>query len=146
VVWLRGEHEITTTAALSETLARAMAGDADVVVDLSDVQFLDAATIGVLVRARNLLLPRSRSLSLRAPAEGPRRVLAVCGLARLIESGPPGSGAAGALGSWVAVPASDRAGPGPGPAECDPAVARTTAASGDSRHGDEATAAPPTGH
>jgi hypothetical protein len=41
VVWLRGEHDVSTVAALSETMARAIAlDDADVVVDLSDVQFM----------------------------------------------------------------------------------------------------------
>ena len=56
VVWLRGEHDVSTVAALSETLARAIAlDDADLVVDLSDVQFMGAATVGVIVRARELL-------------------------------------------------------------------------------------------
>jgi anti-anti-sigma factor len=50
VVWLRGEHDIATTVELSETLVRAIAiDDADLVVDLSEVQFIDASTIGVIV-------------------------------------------------------------------------------------------------
>jgi anti-anti-sigma factor len=55
-VWLRGEHDDSTVAALSETMARAIArDDADLVVDLSEVQFMGAATVGVIVRAQELL-------------------------------------------------------------------------------------------
>lgn len=49
VVWLRGEHDTSTVAALSETMARAMAlDDSDLVLDLSEVQFMSAATVGVI--------------------------------------------------------------------------------------------------
>ena len=42
VVWLQGEHDISTTVALADTLARAIAlDDADLVVDLSEVQFME---------------------------------------------------------------------------------------------------------
>jgi anti-anti-sigma factor len=52
VVWLRGEHDVSTVSALSQTMARAIAlDDGDLVVDLSGVQFMDAATVGVIVRA-----------------------------------------------------------------------------------------------
>lgn len=89
VVWLCGEHDIATEAELSEALAGAIASDdADLVVDLSEVQFIDASTIRVIIRARNYLRHRSRSLVLRSPAEGARRVLDVCGLVDLIESRP----------------------------------------------------------
>ena len=129
VVWLRGEHDIATTAESSEALAWAIAmGDADLVVDLSEVQFMDASTIGVIVKARNFLLTRSRSLSLRAPtrcvAPGARRG----GLAELIDSGVVEIRDRGPLGSWVAVPASDRADHRAGGA--GPAVGQTMAAPG----------------
>ena len=110
VVWVRGEHDIATTTELLETLAQAIASDdADLVVDLSEVQFMDCSTIGVILRTRNVLLANSRRLSLRAPARRARRVLDVCGLTELIDSAPQRSETGDALGSWVAVPASDRA-------------------------------------
>ena len=115
VVWLRGEHDISTVAVLAEIMARAIArDDADLVVDLSEVQFMGAATVGVLVRARELLEPRSRSLTLRSPSRCARRMLDLCGHADLRgtrrgDATPPMAGAAGALGTWVAVPATDRA-------------------------------------
>ena len=113
VVWLRGEHDVSTVAALSETMARAIAHDgADLVVDLSEVQFMGAATVGVIVRARELLRLRSRSLVLRSPSRCARRVLDLCGQSYLLDprhvDATPIAGGAPALGTWVAVPATDR--------------------------------------
>lgn len=121
IVWLRGEHDVSTLAALSDTLSRAVAlGDTALVVDLSGVQFMSAATVGVLVRTRELLRLRSRSLTLRAPSTYARRVFEICGLADLLD--PPGpqparnqgaKSSAAALSSWVAVrpePRFDRQG------------------------------------
>jgi anti-anti-sigma factor len=113
VVWLRGEHDVSTQVALSETMAGAFAlDDADVVIDLSGVEFMGAATVGVIVRAGEFLRLRSRCLVLRAPSTCARRILDLCGLAGLLEPRPVDvtrvMGTAGALGTWVAVPATDR--------------------------------------
>jgi anti-anti-sigma factor len=113
VVWLRGEHDVSTVAALAETLAGAMAlDDCDLVVDLSEVQFMGAATIGVLVRARELLQSRSRSLVLRSPSRCARRILDLCDQGDLLEpsraDAATATGTAGALGTWVTVPTADR--------------------------------------
>jgi anti-anti-sigma factor len=113
VVWLRGEHDVSTVAALSETMARAIAlDDADVVVDLSEVQFMGAATVRVIIRAREILRLQSRTLVLRSPSECARRIFDLCGHADLLDPRPvdatPPTGTAGALGTWVAVPATDR--------------------------------------
>jgi anti-anti-sigma factor len=86
VVWLRGEHDLSTVGPLSEILARAIAsGHGDLVVDLSEVQFMAAATVGVLRRARQLLGVQSRSLALRSPSRRARRVIELCGDADLIQ-------------------------------------------------------------
>jgi hypothetical protein len=71
---------------------------------------MSAATIGVFVRARTLLRARSRSLVVRSPSRCARRLLDLCGLADLIDPRPvdtPATGAVGAQGTWVTVPASD---------------------------------------
>lgn len=95
VVWLSGEHDLSTVAALSETLARAIAlDDADVVLDLRGVRFMGAATIEIIVRAKGLLDLRSRALTLRSPSESAQRVVDLCGLADLLD---PSSGDALAL-------------------------------------------------
>jgi anti-anti-sigma factor len=84
-VCLRGEHDLSTVAELSATLAQAMApGDTDLVVDLSRVELMTAATVGVLVRARELLGSRSRSLELRSPSRRARRVLELSDLRDLL--------------------------------------------------------------
>jgi anti-anti-sigma factor len=112
VVWVRGEHDISTTPALSDTIARAIALDEpDVLVDLSEVQFMSAATVGVLIRARELLDRQSRTLTLRAPSACVLRVLEVCGLSGIFRAAESDQRAApkkvpSALGSWVEVPVS----------------------------------------
>lgn len=119
VVWVRGEQDAATAGALWVNLAEATRlGDADVVVDLSGVTFMDASTIGALVRAGNALGGLSRCLSVRAPSPRARRVLDLCELEGLIDERPASpptptpmaamSSTASALGSWVEVPARDR--------------------------------------
>ena len=88
-VWLGGKQDFSTVAELSDTLARAIAvDDVDLVVDLSEVQFMGAAAVGVLIRARQFLELRSRSLLFRTPSSCARQVLDACGLADLIERSP----------------------------------------------------------
>ncbi len=85
VVWLSGEHDLSTVDALSETLARVFAlGDCHVVLDLSGVEFMGAATIHVIVRAKVLLNLESRTLTLRSPSRSARHVVDLCGLDDLI--------------------------------------------------------------
>ena len=81
VLWLRGEHDLSTVAELSEVMAAAIArADGNLVVDLSDVDFMDASTVGVVDRARVVLAARSRTMTLRSPSTRAQRVLDVCGL------------------------------------------------------------------
>lgn len=113
VVWLRGEYDLASVPALAEVLARAMAiDDADLFVDLAQVQFMDASTVDVLVRAHAFLDQRSRSLWLQAPSGPAARVLEVCELMHVVvpptSAFPPVSATGGALGTWVAVPTEQR--------------------------------------
>jgi len=112
VLQLQGEYDLYTVAWLWEALARAMTQhDADLFIDLSEAEFMDAATVGVIVGARNHLPRRSRSLALRCPSRRARRILDLCGLAGLVASGPhetPRTPTTGALGAWVTRSATDR--------------------------------------
>ena len=83
---LSGDHDLSTAVELATTLARAIAQDeeADLVLDLEEVTFMDASTITVLLRARCYLEARVRHLQLRAPTPSGRRLLALCGLEDLI--------------------------------------------------------------
>ena len=89
VVGLRGDHDMSTVLALSGELSRAIAPDAvDLVVDLRDVQFMDASTVGLLIGARESLRPRGRSLSLRSLSSAAQRVIEVCDLEELVDHRP----------------------------------------------------------
>ena len=68
-------------------MARGIAlDDAEVVVDLSGVKFMGAATVTVIVRARDFLRAHSRGLTVRSPSRCAKRLLDVCELAGLIEA------------------------------------------------------------
>ena len=86
---LRGDQDLSTVPALCETLAGAIAaGGADLILDLSAVDFLDASTVRVIVATREFLRGRSRSLVLRSPSSCAQRVLDLCGLSGLVERDP----------------------------------------------------------
>ena len=79
LVCLRGEYDLSTAPALASLLAGAIARDGtDVVLDLSGVDFIDAATVGVIIRAREFLQQRSRSLTLRSPSPCARDASSAC--------------------------------------------------------------------
>ena len=81
VVWLRGEHDASTVdepwGIIGGTIER---DDADLVIDLSGVEFMGSATVRIIDRARDSLRPRSRSLTLRSPSRCAQRVLDLYGL------------------------------------------------------------------
>jgi anti-anti-sigma factor len=51
-VFMRGEIDLSTKERIHEALMEAQQGSADVIVDLSDVTFMDSTGINALVRAR----------------------------------------------------------------------------------------------
>jgi anti-anti-sigma factor len=93
VIWLEGDHDIATVFALADALEKATSADhADLIVDLSGVTFIGAATVGVLLRGLDNLRRQSRGLALRAPSRCAARVIEVFGLNGLIEAGSPEPG------------------------------------------------------
>jgi anti-anti-sigma factor len=85
---LDGVHDVSTVATLCDTLAALIASnDADLILDLSAVEFLDASTVAVLLRAEAFLGGRARSLVLRSPSSCARGVLDAWGLSNLVEAG-----------------------------------------------------------
>jgi anti-anti-sigma factor len=81
VVWLTGEHDISTDGALSRVLARAIAlGATALVVDLSEIGFMAASTLGTIVRAREYLRRRPGSLTVRSVPPFILRIIDICGL------------------------------------------------------------------
>ena len=143
---------MSTVATLIETMARVMAldDDGDPVVDVSGVQSRGTETVEVLVRARECLRERSRSLTLRSPATCVASALELCGAADLPRDAAEAAqltGPAGALGTWVPVAAtarSGRASSGPAPG-AGPAAERAGAGRAPPRDVEAAGVAPPAG-
>jgi anti-anti-sigma factor len=89
VVWLQGEHDLSTDEPLSRALAGAIALDsAGLVLDLGQVTFLALSTLRVIVRARQLLRHQSRSLTVRSASASARRAMHACGLDDLAGASP----------------------------------------------------------
>jgi anti-anti-sigma factor len=87
IIGLYGEHNLSTEAELTGALASfcGVGGVGDVTVDLSQITFVDPATITALLGARNLMLRQNRRLILRAPSAHARRILQLCGLLVFLE-------------------------------------------------------------
>ncbi len=81
IVTLRGEHDLTTRAAIDNALARA-GNESHVLVDLSECTFIDSTVIGALVRAFQAFGEQGRRLELTIPpaASAIQRVAKVAGL------------------------------------------------------------------
>jgi anti-anti-sigma factor len=90
VVWLSGEHDCSTDGALCRNLARAISLDQPtVVVDLSQVAFMGASTIRLLMLTNDYLHQRSQSLVVRSPSRQALRSLALCDPAHVLSLGSP---------------------------------------------------------
>ena len=82
LIWLFGEHDISNRDAVSALIDQAiMVDDTEVEVNLSRLQFMSAATVRLIVDARQRLRLQSRSLTLVAPTPRASRVLELCGVA-----------------------------------------------------------------
>ena len=112
VVWLQGEHDLSTDESLCRALAGAITLDsAGLVLDLGEVTFLALSTLRVIVRARQLLRHQSRSLTVRSASGSARRAVHACGLDDLVgpsleafSAGPRDDRGGKALASWADVP------------------------------------------
>ncbi len=119
VVLLRGEHDLSTVSLLTREFDRAIAiGEGQLAIDLRRVDFMDATTVDVVLRASEHLARQGRTLVLRAPSNAARRLIDLCGLTELLEeefrgfstrlATLPHEHRTGALGSWVEVTPSAR--------------------------------------
>ena len=77
LVTLRGELDIANVADLRAVLSEAVARNPHVVADLSDLTFIDCASLGVLVRARTRAREAGGDLVLAGARGKVRRVLAL---------------------------------------------------------------------
>ena len=93
VVWVGGEHDLSTVDLLAAALARAIVrNEFGLVVDLRAVEFLDASILAVLLRADMLTAARGQLMTIRSPSRAARHVLEI--LAPIVGGhrwGDPGS-------------------------------------------------------
>ena len=86
VLVVDGELDMAGAPGLAAALARVPPGGLGprVVLDLEGVEFMDAAGIGCLVRARHRLARRGGALVVRRPSRSARRLLELCELEHLL--------------------------------------------------------------
>ena len=83
---LRGDVEVSTALLLADALAAALTDRVrDVVVDCTDVVFMDLASVRIFDAARQLLAREDRTLIFRSPSRYVALVLNIFGLTGLIE-------------------------------------------------------------
>jgi anti-anti-sigma factor len=90
-IWLTGEQDIAVVEALRDALsAEQQSPSADVahvvVVDLRGVTFIDTSTAQALIDATVATAGSALAVTLRAPSECVRRMLAICGRADLLDT------------------------------------------------------------
>jgi len=83
IVKLSGEMDVGNAGAVSECLVNLVDAGADVVIDLSDLQFIDSTGLGVLVTAGGRARERGHRIRLRAPGQNVASTLSVTGLDRV---------------------------------------------------------------
>lgn len=87
VVWLGGEHDMSSAEELMQAIATALdSGRSDLIIDLSRVEFIDSTTIDQILAARIRLEAEGRKARVRDPSPAARYVLEVCDLTHLVES------------------------------------------------------------
>ena len=77
---LAGELDAHTAPLLAEHLAELPAGDGDVVLDISRVEFMDSSGLRVVIDAHQRALDAGRRLVLRQPTSAVQRLLEISGL------------------------------------------------------------------
>jgi anti-anti-sigma factor len=84
VVAVRGDVDLGTVDALSQALEQATRGGGQVVIDMTDVTFLDSTGVRVLVEAYRSAQRSGGALYVRGARHWVARVLEVTGVARLL--------------------------------------------------------------
>jgi anti-anti-sigma factor len=86
VIHVRGEIDMATAGRLRDAIEPHMGPEQTIVLDLSDVEFMDSSCLSVLVQARGRLTEHGGSLVLRNPSRAAHRVLTVAGATDLLET------------------------------------------------------------
>jgi anti-sigma B factor antagonist len=85
VVWVAGELDLTTSESLRAGLRQAVeAGHIEIVVDLTELRFIDSTALSVLAAVLKELRPKGGTIVVRNPAPMADKVLRLSGLASLL--------------------------------------------------------------
>jgi len=86
LIALAGEFDLYTGPELERRVLEALGrGAADVVLDLTDVSFIDSTTIGILIRTRKRLMPLRGRLLIVCSDRNILRLFEITALDRLFE-------------------------------------------------------------
>jgi anti-sigma B factor antagonist len=81
VIVLRGEHDLSTAAELKRSILPTSVLGVDVVIDLSEIAFMDSTVLSVLVHASEEAASRQHGFAVVAsPKPAPSRLLDVTGI------------------------------------------------------------------
>ena len=86
VIHVRGEIDIATAGRLRDVIEPHMGPKQTIILDLSEVDFMDSSALHVLVQARGQLTENGGSLILRNPSTAAHRLLTVAGANDLLET------------------------------------------------------------
>jgi anti-sigma B factor antagonist len=85
-IHVRGEIDMTTAERLRDAIEPLMGPKQTIILDFSEVRFMDSSCLNVLVQARGRLTENGGSLILRNPSTAARRLLTVTGATDLLET------------------------------------------------------------
>jgi anti-sigma B factor antagonist len=92
VIRLHGELDLATAPELSRALDDLPEdGPGEIIVDFSQLAFIDSSGIAALIAAQKALVARGRHLSIRFPRPAAFRVLEITGLLAFLHVGPSAS-------------------------------------------------------
>jgi anti-sigma B factor antagonist len=82
--YLRGEIDAASAPAVQASLNHAVADDMDLLVDCTDLTFIDSSGIAVLVRTQQMLAARGRRLRIVNARATTERLFQVTGLTEIL--------------------------------------------------------------
>ena len=96
---LRGELDMDGTLPVTDAITLLLRrAPAEVIIDVAEMDFVDAAGIGLIIGARNTLAAHEATLRISNPTARTRRLFALCGLSALLPTDAPPDAAGSALG------------------------------------------------
>jgi anti-sigma B factor antagonist len=86
VIHVSGDIDIASCERLRDAIEPHLGRDQTVILDLSEVEFMDSSSLSVLVQARGTLTADGGSLVLRNPSRAAQRLVTIGGLQDLLQA------------------------------------------------------------